>query len=50
MKNKFFHIGSLALMLIVSVLAYKTYTYDNQTQNIKYRVEPEQDAQVKNNE
>ncbi|MGR2921456.1 hypothetical protein [Acinetobacter sp. 1125_18A] len=50
MKNKFFHVGSIALVLIISVLAYKSYTIDNKTKNIKYRVEPEQDAQVKNNE
>lgn len=50
MKKKTFQVGSLALMLIVSFISYKTYVYDDEIQNIEYRIEPEQDAQVKNNE
>lgn len=50
MKKKSFYSLSAIFVFIISVLTYKTYNYDNTQQNVNFRIEPEQDSQVKNNE
>lgn len=50
MKKKILIIVSIILLLIVSLIIYKNYILHKNQQNIKFRVDVEQDAQVKNNE
>lgn len=50
MKKKYLLISSIVLLLVSSITLYKLYKFDNSQQNITFRTDTVQDAQVKNNE
>lgn len=50
MKKKILIIVGIILLFIVSLTIYKSYISNKNQQNIKFRVDVEQDAQVKSNE
>ncbi|MFV5583099.1 hypothetical protein VXQ32_01155 [Acinetobacter oleivorans] len=50
MKKKYFIIGGVFLLLIVSIIYYNFYKNTDDQKNIKFRSDTQQDTQVKNNE
>ncbi|MGN5725257.1 hypothetical protein ACNQO9_08340 [Acinetobacter calcoaceticus] len=50
MKKKYFIIGGVFLLLIVSIIYYNLYKNTNDQKNIEFRPDTQQDTQVKNNE
>lgn len=50
MTKKLFAISSSILLLVLSVVVFKFYNFDENQKNIKFRTDIQQDEQVKNNE
>jgi len=50
MKKKYFIIGGVFLLLIVSIIYYNFYKNTDDQKNIKFRPDTQQDTQVKSNE
>lgn len=50
MKKKIFCAISIAILVAVSLLTYKLYESNENFEKVELRVDPDQDAQVKNNE
>lgn len=48
--QKLIFISTLALVISVSVFTFKLNSSEDSQKNIKFRVDPQQDTQVKNNE
>lgn len=50
MKKKIFCASSIAILVAVSLLTYNLYESNENFEKVELRVDPDQDAQVKNNE
>lgn len=50
MNKKLFAISSSILILVLSLVIFKFYNFDENQKNIKFRTDIQQDEQVKNNE
>lgn len=50
MKRKIFFVSIVAALVAVSLLTYKLYESNDNFEKVELRVDPDQDAQVKNNE
>lgn len=50
MKRKIFCTSSAIILVVVSLITYKIYEANDNFEKVELRVDPDQDAQVKNNE
>ena len=50
MQKKHMTITGITLLLVISIISYMMYGTNNNQQNIEFRPDIQQDAQVKNNE